>query len=697
MSKKNEKEEIYNLCKNYYVYENYLDYDHENTECYCFLIEKELMDKFKKNIFYDKLKDSIKKNIDFKHIDKNILNKLKKIKKDIVQTKFNNKKDLLNELEKGKIFYVITAKLFNNICKEDKKIEKGIEALLQKGKVRLIFKDKKEKVDFKYNEDGTIEKSNIINKDTDKKDSNQNQSQRKIVFKEDLEILIELYYYHKILKSKENTSFKELNDDNKETVYLINNNWIENYKSFFEYKDLENELMNMVNINPNDNQNGFITDEFIEKKISSLTDSFIGKIKNKNKINFGKIKYENNNAQQKPDVNYLVNNQIVNSKIYDKLTKLKYEGCDSNVKKCDCYFVGKQNILLLFDKELGEDIDEIGYIDNKNIFIPEFLLNYNKNDISTEILNQFLKDNFIIFNLNKQNNICDILDLKNSKIGQCYKLKTFTENKNQKQSSSREATNSKENESALNEGNSQNNLSDNNSEKNEILSSIDKFNEELSKNIKDSLRDGFIIKDDECYLVRKDWLDKFKNNNNLDKNCILKDSLSYLTSFNHNICYFKDFCIINKEIYQKLCEKNFINKDENNTPTKYIINNGKLILKHDFKINITFYNLLICRQNENNSFSTEIIIHFEDNKNERDKEFENLKNNKNTQYNTEKCKTFDTNLQVGLFKPINEIKEKKEKIERDKRKKYIEIMASLYFHNEDLKNKTTRPLKGSKI
>ena len=105
MSKKNEKEEIYNLFKDY---ENFLNYEHKNTKRDCFLIEKELMDKFKKNISYDKLKGSIKKNIDFKHNDKNTLNKIQKIKKDIVQTKFNNKQDLLNELEKGKIFcYII--------------------------------------------------------------------------------------------------------------------------------------------------------------------------------------------------------------------------------------------------------------------------------------------------------------------------------------------------------------------------------------------------------------------------------------------------------------------------------------------------------------------------------------------------------------------------------------------------------------
>ena len=273
MTEKNEKEEIFNLCKEFYANEYFLSIAHDNiTKCNCFLIEKELMDKFKKNIFYDQLKDFIKKDIDLNHIDINILNNMTKINKNIIQTKFNNKQELLKELENGKIFYVITKKLFNNICKEEKKKEKGIDVLFDKLKVKLFLYNKENKdeeiVEFEYNEDRTIGKSNIIKEETCKRCisekeieniSNINHTndniniakstnlyfKRKIVFKEDLEIIIELYYYHKILKAKENTSFKELDDENKETVYLINNNWIENYKSFFEYKDLENELMNI--------------------------------------------------------------------------------------------------------------------------------------------------------------------------------------------------------------------------------------------------------------------------------------------------------------------------------------------------------------------------------------------------------------------------------------------------------------------
>ena len=455
MAEKNEKEEIFNLCKEFYNNEFFLNYAHDNkTKCNCFLIEKELMDKFKNNIFYDQLKDFIKKDIDINHIDINILNNLTKINKNIIQTKFHNKQDLLNELENGKIFYVITERLYNNICKEDIKKEKGIDALFHKLKFKLFIYNKEskknEEVEFKYNEDGTIGKSNIIRQETDKRYNSveevgnisninhtndninivkrtnlynrRNYIKRNIVFKEHLEILIELYYYNKILKSKENTSFTELNDENKETVYLINNNWIENYKSFFEYKNLENELMNIDRKNANEIQNAFITDEFIDEKLSSLTDSFIEKINKKNKTNFGEIKYDKIKLQ-KTDFDYLVNNQIINSRIYLKLTNLKYEGIYSNIKKCDCYFVGSQKLLLLFEQGLGKDNDEIGYINN-NIFIPEFLLIYD-NIITIKILNQFFKNNFLNFSLSSQINIYDILDLNNSKIGQCYKLNNF--------------------------------------------------------------------------------------------------------------------------------------------------------------------------------------------------------------------------------------------------------------------------------
>ena len=52
-----------------------------------------------------------------------------------------------------------------------------------------------------------------------------------IKFNKDLEILVRMFYFNKYLK--ENDAFPILNSENGETVYLINNSWMEDYKSFF--------------------------------------------------------------------------------------------------------------------------------------------------------------------------------------------------------------------------------------------------------------------------------------------------------------------------------------------------------------------------------------------------------------------------------------------------------------------------------
>ena len=93
------------------------------------------------------------------------------------------------------------------------------------------------------------------------------------------------------------------------------------------------------------------------------------------------------------------------------------------IKKFDLYFIGNKKILLLSNKIGGnKDIDEIGFIYNKGIFIPEYIFNfYENNDISFDILNNFLKNDFINFHLNNNE---DNFEIKNNdkKYGQCFKL-----------------------------------------------------------------------------------------------------------------------------------------------------------------------------------------------------------------------------------------------------------------------------------
>ena len=78
---------------------------------------------------------------------------------------------------------------------------------------------------------------------------------------------------------------------------------------------------------------------------------------------------------------------------------LKYEITDL-IKRSDLYFIGNKKILLLHEDYKG--INQIGYINNDNIFISEYLLENKKTKISLQSINIFLFRNFINFILDKE-------------------------------------------------------------------------------------------------------------------------------------------------------------------------------------------------------------------------------------------------------------------------------------------------------
>ena len=127
---------------------------------------------------------------------------------------------------------------------------------------------------------------------------------------------------------------------------------------------------------------------------------YINKINNN--TNFDQKKTFDYEYQHKDELNYLCNNHILNEKTYQLLKDLNYKLNDS-VKNFYLYFIGHKKILLFLDKnENGRDLDQIGIIDNKGIFIPEYLLKYKENNISLNNLNQILKS--CIFNIYLNNN-----------------------------------------------------------------------------------------------------------------------------------------------------------------------------------------------------------------------------------------------------------------------------------------------------
>ena len=242
-----------------------------------------------------------------------------------------------------------------------------------------------------------------------------------IKFNKDLEILVRMFYFNKYLK--ENDAFPILNSENGETVYLINNSWMEDYKSFFDYQSLENYLKEKKEYSDQTTQNKdyIISENKIKQIIESLPVDYINKINNNPSFDKEKtFKYEYNQIKMEKIIYAII--------IYQKYKLNDF------IKNFTLYFVGR-NKILLYSNENGsnKDIDEIGTINNKGIFIPEYLLKYNEDKVSLNDLNKILKNDLFNFYLDDKNESWE-LKIKNDiqdnqykqiierKVGQCYKL-----------------------------------------------------------------------------------------------------------------------------------------------------------------------------------------------------------------------------------------------------------------------------------
>ena len=93
-----------------------------------------------------------------------------------------------------------------------------------------------------------------------------------------------------------------------------------------------------------------------------------------------------------------------------------------SIKSLDLYFIGNKKIYLLFHND--EDIDEIGFINDEGIFIPEFIMEYQGKKLGNNLdnLNNFFKKDFYEFYLDKKIDSCGIKNKHNKTIGHCFKL-----------------------------------------------------------------------------------------------------------------------------------------------------------------------------------------------------------------------------------------------------------------------------------
>ena len=81
---------------------------------------------------------------------------------------------------------------------------------------------------------------------------------------------------------------------------------------------------------------------------------------------------------QNVQISYLISNHFINEKICTFLI-IKGYGKSSQLRNFELYFMGNQKILILnnINISLNKDKNTIEFINEQNIFIPEYILDYN--------------------------------------------------------------------------------------------------------------------------------------------------------------------------------------------------------------------------------------------------------------------------------------------------------------------------------
>ena len=248
-------------------------------------------------------------------------------------------------------------------------------------------------------------------------------------------IIIILINYEKIKqKMKRNL---ELKNNFYTTFYLINYDWFNKYLELNNLNEIYDYILNnkiIENIMNNYNNNNQIieNDKIIKQVLSKLSTNMINKIKRDNN-NYDNLK--NINIFQLKLTNKFYSNFLIIKEKSVQFFNKQFCFCEKNKFNC---ILGDNKIFIKID-ENGQNNLEIGYINEKNIFIPEILFNYiDKTNLDNNIFSLIKHrynsycENF----LKNENDSISIINKSNNIIGHAYKYakpnKLKTQNKEKK-------------------------------------------------------------------------------------------------------------------------------------------------------------------------------------------------------------------------------------------------------------------------
>ena len=275
------------------------------------------------------------------------------------------------------------------------------------------------------------------NKNEEKNNSNSNNNNRDI-----LKLFIYIFYYEKLLLSDNKDNIFDESQD----YYLINPEWLNKYKEFYDYQKLYKSLSTRK-----------INSKKIEISYNNL-DKFINSIlkiySEKNLLNFKKNVFDNtfdtidslNIDEMKPpskaknNILFYTNCYIIDSKIFDIILKIFQKEEIDSIKKKKIY-AKNNNIYIMYLKKII-----IGILNNELIFIPKYIFSYDsleifeseKKIIQSETIENYIKslncdiDNFNLQDLKQYNRKLGQLIIRKDKYLENFKKLKRSISKNRK-------------------------------------------------------------------------------------------------------------------------------------------------------------------------------------------------------------------------------------------------------------------------
>jgi len=197
-------------------------------------------------------------------------------------------------------------------------------------------------------------------------------------------ILILMFYFEKDAKLKKREFFSN-NNDHKDNFYLVNHDWINEFKNYYHYQTICNKLNN-------DFRFKYFKYDNIDCKIKDI----LLKIKD---INFGNLKLSEDLSnfekikppiEEKNEVKYYKLSFIIPSKIMNLIKNIinfeeNFKSIEIFYKNDDMYIIDQNNIY-------------VGCLNNELLFIPKYIFSYKSTDLTREEkekLKLFSKEEYI--------------------------------------------------------------------------------------------------------------------------------------------------------------------------------------------------------------------------------------------------------------------------------------------------------------